>query len=112
MYMRFLSSLAFGLIGLGMVLKVLLDGIFNEWDAFNDIAGKIAQLSSGRGSAVEHVRAEDILMEAEKQNAYSLVSQGIRLTEQRHQHKQELDEIEFRLSQIPGPLNDPAVVPS
>ncbi len=114
LYMRFISSLAFGLIGVGLVLRVLLDGLFNEWDAFHEIAEQASAVFSGRAPAVDHIRAEDILLEAEKQNTYSLVSSGSRLADQKRQQIQELDEIETRLSQVQGlgALSEPAILPS
>ena len=111
-YMRFISSLAFGLIGMGMVLKVLLDGLFNEWDAFHEIAGKIALVCSSRGPAVEHARIEDVLLEAEKQNTYSLVSSGTRLAEQKRQQMRGFDGTESRLSQGQASLTESSILPS
>jgi hypothetical protein len=111
MYIRFVTTLAFGLIGVGMVLKVLLEGIFSEWDAFNDIAQRVSIFVSGKGGLVTHVRAEDMLLEAEKKNSYSL---GSRLVDQKRRQMQELNVIENRLSRVgaSGPTTDFGIIPS
>ena len=112
LYIRFISTLAFGLIGLGLVLKVLLESLFNEWDAFNDIAAKIELACSGR-SHVELIRAEDILMEAEKKNSpiYST-----RLIDQRRRQINEIDAVEAQLNkaqkQAPPPISESDLWPS
>jgi len=114
LYIRFISTLAFGLIGLGAVLKVLLESLFNEWDAFNDIAARIALACSGKGGLVEHIRAEDILLDAEKNNSFSLTAAGIRLGDQRRRRIREIDAVGARLGlvQRAGPLTDPYILPS
>lgn len=111
MYIRFVTTLAFGLIGVGMVLKVLLEGIFSEWDAFNDIARRISRVASGKGGLVTHVRAEDILLEAEKKNFYAA---GSRLVDHRRRQIQELNAVETRLNRVgaAGPATDPGIIPS
>ena len=114
LYIRFIGTLAFGLIGLGMVLKVLLEGLFNEWDAFNDIAGSISLACSGRGGHVRGIRAEDILLEAEEKNACSLNTWSTRLVDQKRRQIHELDAIEARVVRVhaPGPITEPAILPS
>ncbi|MBI5240812.1 MAG: hypothetical protein HY926_10095 [Elusimicrobia bacterium] len=111
LYVRFISTLAFGLIGLGAVLKVLLETLFNEWDAFNDIAERVMISCSGKGGHVEHVRAEDILLEAEKRNAPQT---NTRIVDWRRRQMKELDEIESRLSQVRPPrfAADTDIIPS
>jgi hypothetical protein len=97
LYVRFISTLAFGLIGLGAVLKVLLETTFEEWDAFNDIAGRVALAYSGKGGQVDNSRAEDILMEAEHRASPAM---NTRMTEVRRREMNEMDEIETQLTQI------------
>ncbi|HAM35520.1 MAG TPA: hypothetical protein DEB40_01805 [Elusimicrobia bacterium] len=96
LYVKFISTLAFGLVGLGAVLKVLLETLFNEWDAFHEIAQRIAIAWTGKGGLVEHVRAEDILLEAEKRNAGFI---GTRLVDARRRQINEIGAVEARVSQ-------------
>ena len=48
LYFRFALCLAFGLFGLGLVLKVLIDALFTEWDVIADVKTWIASLSQKR----------------------------------------------------------------
>ncbi len=111
LYIRFISTLAFGLIGLGAVLKVLLETIFNEWDAFNDISERLMISCSGKGGQVEHIRAEDILLEAEKRGTPDT---NTRIVDWRRRQMKELDEIETRLTQVRAriPIPDTEIIPS
>ena len=110
LYVRFISTLAFGLIGLGAVLKVLLETIFDDWDAFNDVAQRVMMTCSGKGGHVAHVRAEDMLLEAEKQN-FSYF--GTRLVDARRREIRELDDIETHLTNFSGaPVTDSDILPS
>jgi hypothetical protein len=111
LYIRFISTLAFGLIGLGAVLKVLLETLFNEWDAFNDISERLMISCSGKGGHVEHIRAEDILLEAEKRGAPDT---NTRIVDWRRRQMKELDEIETRLTQVRAriPIPDTDIIPS
>ena len=111
LYVRFITTLAFGLIGMGAVLKVLLESLFNEWDAFNDIGSRISMACSGKGGLVEHIRAEDILLEAEKKSAFS---GSTRIVDQRRRQIQELDEVETRMTRVynPEPTTESGILPS
>ncbi|MDD5628184.1 MAG: hypothetical protein PHU21_03905 [Elusimicrobia bacterium] len=111
LYVRFISTLAFGLIGLGAVMKVLLETIFEEWDAFNDISERVAASCSGKNGLVENVRAEDILLEAEKRNSPDF---NTRLVDFRRRQFRELDAIETRLSeaQTAAPITESDIAAS
>ena len=111
LYVRFISTLAFGLIGLGAVMKVLLETIFEEWDAFNVISERIMMSCSGKGGHVEHIHAEDILLEAEKRNVPDI---NTRIVDWRRRQMKELDEIETRLTKARpyGPVTDSDIIPS
>jgi hypothetical protein len=106
LYMRFLVSLAAGLLGVGMVLKVLLDGLFNEWDAVADMGDlfrnglRLKQSSAGR--------AEDVMLELEKANAVVLTTS---IYEQKRQELQELSAVETRLNRAGGPVRLTPVAP-
>ena len=111
LYVRFISTLAFGLIGLGAVMKVLLETIFYEWDAFNDIGERLMLSCSGKGHHVEHIRAEDILLEAEKLNSPRV---NTRIVDFRRRQMQELDAVETRLTQAlsSGSVTESDILPS
>jgi hypothetical protein len=110
LYVRFISTLAFGLIGLGAVMKVLLETIFEDWDAFNDISGRIMMSCSGKPGHVEHIRAEDILLEAEQRSS----GVNTRIVDFRRRQIKELDAIETRLTQVRsgGPNTESEIIPS
>ena len=111
LYVRFISTLAFGLIGLGAVMKVLLETLFEEWDAFNDIAEHVMLTCTGKAARVEGIRAEDILLEAEKQSAPDF---NTRIVDFRRRQFRELDVIETRLSKVRsyGPVTESDIIPS
>ena len=95
---RYAAERRFKFIGLGAVLKILLDTVFNEWDAFNDIFRRVTVLCSGKVVHVRNIRAEDILLDAERKSVYSLATRGTRLTEQRRQQIKDLGAVEERVS--------------
>ena len=94
LYVRFMFSLAFGLLGVGFVLKVLLDTLFNEWDVFSDVQRRFQAYISGKRHA-ELIRPEDLLMEMEKSGAPDT---GTRLLNRRREQLQELEAVENRLN--------------
>ena len=100
LYIRFIGTLAFGLIGLGLVLKVLLETVFNEWDAFNDIGQRLLIVCSGRGGRMESVRAEDILLEAEKRDT---PEGSMRSVDWRRRQLQELNASTSRVNMAASP---------
>jgi len=65
MYVKFMFTLTVGLVGVGMVLKTLLETILHEWDAVHEIRTGWNALFHSRPYA-DSVRAEDILMEIER----------------------------------------------
>lgn len=97
LYLKFISTLAFGLIGVGLVLTVLFETIFHEWDAINDIVRRIKRIYSGRNRQVELIRPEDILLETEKKNTPVL---NTRLIDVRRRQINEMDAVEDRLSRV------------
>jgi hypothetical protein len=64
LYVRFMVTLAAGLVGLAVTLKVLFETVLSDWDPV--VAGRRwwRELSHSR-AAVDAVRAEDILEEIE-----------------------------------------------
>ena len=65
MYIKFMFTLTVGLVGVGMVLKTLLETILHEWDAVHEIQTGWHSMFHARPYA-DSVRAEDILMEIER----------------------------------------------
>lgn len=94
LYIRFMASLAFGLVGLGLVLKVLLDQLFNDWDAAAAAKKFFRGVFSGEHPIVR-ARAEDVLMEAENERPRELSTRHI---EKRREEIQQLNDVEQRLS--------------
>lgn len=65
LYLKFMFTLAVGLVGVGMVVTTLLETIFHDWDVARDLErGWRAVFSHKPQSSL--VRAEDILLELEK----------------------------------------------
>ena len=106
LYFRFLGSLAAGLFGVSVVLKVLLDGIFNEWDAVADAEDLLRNGLRLKQSG--HRRTEDVMIDAE--NAKSL-PMSTRMYEQKRQELEKMSEIETRLGKGPVQLT-PILPPS
>lgn len=107
LYIRFMISLAAGLFGVSMVLKVLLDSLFNEWDAVAD-AGDL--LKNGlRLRHHGHRRAEDVMLEAE--NA-KVIPMSTRMYELKRQELQELSVIESRVNPHGSPVHLTPIMPS
>lgn len=106
LYFRFLVSLAAGLLGVGLVLKVLLDGIFNDWDAVADMGDLFRN-----GLRLKHAagqRAEDVMLEAEKANAVVLTTS---IYEQKRQELEELSAVEIRVNRPAAPVRLTPIVP-
>ncbi|MBI4062049.1 MAG: hypothetical protein HY403_11550 [Elusimicrobia bacterium] len=95
MYVQFMFTLAVGLAGVGMVLKTLLDTILREWDAVYEIRKRWQSLFHARPYA-ESVRAEDILMEIERDHVKRRMPE--RLIDRRREALRGVREAEDRLS--------------
>ena len=94
LYIRFVTTLAFGLVGLGMVLMILLERVFHDWDAFADLSEWVRSWGEGR-RAVAAARAEDLLLEIEKSKQPGLVTNS--LIDIRREQLREIDLVESRL---------------
>lgn len=95
MYVKFMFTLTVGLVGVGMVLKTLLETILHEWDAVHEIRSAWTALFRSRPYA-ESVRAEDILMELERDHAKKRMPE--RAIDRRREALREVREVEDRLS--------------
>jgi hypothetical protein len=111
LYVRFISTLAFGLVGLGAVLKILLENVFEDWDAVREIADSVAAACSSQPGHLSRIEAEDALLEAEE---ISAPVGSTRLVDQRRRQMKEMDAVETRLGQVQamGNLAELDILPS
>ncbi|MBI5631017.1 MAG: hypothetical protein HY921_09050 [Elusimicrobia bacterium] len=92
-YLRFVITLSIGLVGLGLVLKVLLDELFSDWDLFGELGDWLRGTYQGRGLA--HVeRTEDVMLEIEKSKVIPL---STRMIEKRREQLEEIAAVERNL---------------
>lgn len=97
MYVKFMFTLTVGLVGVGMVLKTLLETILHEWDAVHEIQNGWHALFHARPYA-DSVRAEDILMEIERDCDYAKRRLPPRSIDRRREALRDIREAEDRLS--------------
>ncbi len=95
MYIKFMFTLTVGLVGVGMVLKTLLETILHEWDAVREIQNGWNAMFHARPYA-DSVRAEDILMEIEHDYAKRHIPQHS--LDRRREALRDIREAEDRLS--------------
>lgn len=95
MYVKFMFTLTVGLVGVGMVLKTLLETILHEWDAVAEARAGWHSMFRARPYA-DSVRAEDILMEIERDHVKR--RQPERSIDRRREALRDLREAEDRLS--------------
>jgi len=99
LYIKFLFTVSFGLLGLGMVLTTLLETVLHDWDIPREVRRWWRHLNQSRSHA-EGVRAEDILLEIEnnrKEHRYER-RPPTRLIDRRREALREVREAEERLS--------------
>ncbi|MDE2510037.1 MAG: hypothetical protein KGL74_02845 [Elusimicrobia bacterium] len=97
LYVKFMFTLTLGLAGVGLVLKTILETILSDWDPVVD-ARRWWKSYSHRSSAVEHVRAEDILQEIEGRRAGGAPRPPLQPLELRRESLRDVEEAEQRLS--------------
>lgn len=107
MYLKFVGTMAVGMLGIGLFMKILLDKLFVDWDAFDDMETYVKD--AYRGRRMHHVHlTEDILMEKEKARPTEL---STRLIDKRREALREIDEVEHRLHgpvEVPAPAEAPS----
>lgn len=117
MYVRFMATLAFGLIGIGLVLKILLEEFFNDWDAFTDLGAWWRDVLAGKG-LMHRAKPEDVLLEIEKAKTGVELTTRLsggrqRVLDKRREQLKEISLVEHRL-RLPNqpvvlaPLSPPA----
>ena len=102
LYIRFVFTLAVGLVGAGMVLKTLLDSLLEPWDLGGDLRRGWRWLNSTRRH-VERIRAEDIIMELERREGIvpRLSQAQVDTLEQRREALRAMREAEERRMPLP-----------
>jgi hypothetical protein len=65
LYVKFMFTLGFGLVGLGIVMTTTFETLFREWDAPRELARWWKTISHGRPHVAD-VSADDILLELER----------------------------------------------
>lgn len=110
MYFRFIASLALGLLGLGFVLKMLIDTLFVQWDAYGDLLSWLREGGFVRRSTASG-RVEDLMLEIEKDKTPTL---NTRLLDARREQLREIGVVEHRLqlSTRQAPVVLTPIVPS
>ena len=101
LYVRFMFTLAVGLVGLGMVLTTVMETLFRDWDPVRAARRWWRQLAFRH--SVSDVRAEDILMEIEGRRSGSGFESRLNgsTLDRRREALRELSEAEDRLA-APG----------
>lgn len=95
MYIKFMFTLTVGLVGVGMVLKTLLETILHDWDVVREFQTAWNTMFHARSHA--ELRAEDILMELERDQIRRRVMPE-RSIDRRREALREAREVEDRLS--------------
>ena len=105
MYLKFMGALGAGLFGLGMVMMIVIDELFMDWDGLAAMMEWARERFTHSGRLMRHQRAEDMLLEIEKSKAYD--PSNLRLVDQRREALRELASVENRLR---GPQNQGPIV--
>ena len=95
LYVKFMFTLALGLVGVGMVLTTLFETVLADWDVVRDIRSGWHSLFRAPAYA-DSVRAEDILLEIE--NNYSQRRIPARQIDRRREELRDVREAESRLT--------------
>lgn len=95
-YIRFVISMAFGLMGIGVVLKIVIDRLLSDWDAVADFKTAVRTIRTKR-SLPGLGSHEDRLMQIEKQKPAELTTRRI---DQRREQLRDLAKVEKQLSSV------------
>jgi hypothetical protein len=91
--MRFMVSMGFGLVGITVVLKVLIDQLFSDWDVVEDVKTVVKNVRR-QGVFTGGGRAEDRLLDIEKSRPKQL---STRLIDQKREQLRQIDKVESTL---------------
>ena len=97
LYVKFMFTLTLGLVGVGLVMKTVLETLFSDWDPAQDMR-RWWKSYSHRSSALDHVRAEDILQEIEGRRHGAVPRPPALSIDRRRESLRDVDEAENRLS--------------
>ncbi|MDE2040159.1 MAG: hypothetical protein KGO96_09835 [Elusimicrobia bacterium] len=93
LYFRFLLSLAAGLVGLGLVLRIVMDELLLDYDAPAAFSAWLREFMSYK-HLLRQDRTEDVMLEIEKSRT---VESEVRLIERRREQLREIASVESRL---------------
>ncbi len=104
LYVKFMFTLAVGLVGVGIVLTTVLETLLHEWDAARDFARWMKGVTHGRPHVAD-VSAEDILLELEKGRVEGRYQRRApsRSIDRRREALRDIREVENRLSSPAAP---------
>jgi hypothetical protein len=97
LYVKFMFTLTVGLVGVGLVMKTVLETLLSDWDPGVDLR-RWWKAYSHRSSALEHVRAEDILQEIEGRRHGAVPRAPVLAIDRRRESLRDVNEAENRLS--------------
>lgn len=106
--MRFIISMGFGLVGISVVLKVLIDQIFSDWDILAD-ARTVAKTIRRNRVFTGGTRAEDRLLDIENKRPREL---STKLVDQKREQLRQLDKVESSLVKPSKAEAEPAIAGS
>ncbi len=94
LYVRFIFCLAFGLLGLGLVLTIVLEEFFGDWNAARALHAELSGYLADRARVGDEVAAR---LRRELERASNTTAPGVRQLQQRREQLKELASIERRL---------------
>jgi hypothetical protein len=97
LYVRFMFTLTMGLAGVGLVLKTVFETILSDWDPVVDLR-RWWKAYAHRSSALEHIRAEDILQEIERRRHGAVPRAPVLALDRRRESLRDVNEAENRSS--------------
>lgn len=102
LYIRFMFCLAVGLVGLGIVLKTIIETLFHDWDLFAEIGEAWRAWMRGEDTS-KHARVEDLLLDRELDKAEN-DAPSLRMLDERRKQLREVAAVESRLKRPQGPI--------
>lgn len=100
-YLRFVACLAIGLVGLSLVLKVVIETLFHDWDIVADLANFFRTYFS-ENRTLAHARTEDLMLE--KEAVARAETADMAYIDVRRQQLKDLANVESRLKRPVGPV--------
>lgn len=101
LYIRFMICLAVGLVGLGLVLKTVMETLLQDWDVVAELGEAWRERFSDKRS-LGSARVEDLLLDREMMRTGEAPT--VRLIDVRRQQLAEVAAVENRLKRPGGPI--------